>query len=92
MSGVDGLAWAPTSVRVVREILAWCGFPHSRLRWATRLRRRDWRMEIVAARDAAALVRYDARVRAKPPGRLARGAGRLLGRPPSLLFGRGALR
>ena len=69
MSGVDRLAWVPTSVRVVEEILAWCGFPHARLRRAVRLQGRTWRMEIVAARAA----------------------GRLLGRPPEFLFGRGAL-
>ena len=90
MSGVDGLAWAPTSVRVLQEILAWCGFPHSRLRWAMRLQRRDWRMEIVAARDAAALTHYDTRPHPRPPGRFACAAARLLGRPPELFFRRAA--
>jgi len=27
MSGVDGLAWYPTGETVVRQMLAWCGFP-----------------------------------------------------------------
>ncbi len=31
MSGVDGLAWLPTGPDVLKDILAWCGFPHTRL-------------------------------------------------------------
>lgn len=70
MSGVHGLAWMPTGDRVLREILAWCGFPHSRLRTIV-----DWpghasRLEIVAARDERSLAHYD-RVRGPAPIRVA---------------------
>lgn len=61
ISGVDGLAWLPTGPDVVRDILAWCGFPHSRvdLNWRPPGRRGWSRIQIVAARDAAALADYD---------------------------------
>jgi tRNA (mo5U34)-methyltransferase len=60
MSGVHRLAWLPTSERILREILAWCGFPHARVVW---FRRRDqWkgRIHIFAARDEKTFARYDA--------------------------------
>jgi tRNA (mo5U34)-methyltransferase len=31
MSGMDDLAWLPSGAPVLRKILAWCGFPASRL-------------------------------------------------------------
>ena len=59
MSGVDRLAWLPTGHEVLREILAWCGFPHSRLEF-DRATAKGWsRIEIVAARDAARFAHYD---------------------------------
>jgi SAM-dependent methyltransferase len=64
LSGVDRLAWLPTGPDVMREILAWCGFAHSRidLYWASGPR--GWRrLQMVAARDPAALAAYD---RARP--------------------------
>lgn len=64
MSGVHGLAWLPGSEKVLREILAWCGFPHARLVWEIRLPAGNRRMELVAARDPAALAHFDAR---RPP-------------------------
>jgi tRNA (mo5U34)-methyltransferase len=59
MSGVHGLAWLPTSEHVVREMLAWCGFPHARLLFdiATPYKRR--RMLIMAARDERTFAHYD---------------------------------
>ncbi|HEY7809775.1 MAG TPA: methyltransferase domain-containing protein [Allosphingosinicella sp.] len=59
MSGVDGLAWLPTGPHVLRDILAWCGFPHSRL-FFHRPTRMGWsRLELFAARDAAAFAHFD---------------------------------
>jgi SAM-dependent methyltransferase len=62
MSGVHRLAWLPTNERVLRAILAWCGFPHARVLWYHR--RSQWkgkgRIHMVAARDEATFARYDA--------------------------------
>ena len=68
MSGVHGLAWFPTNDKVVSEMLAWCGFPHSRLRFdragdAAGLRR----IQLLAARDAATLADYDTIMPARVP-------------------------
>ncbi len=81
MSGVDGIAWFPTSENVVRQMLAWCGFPHARLRF-NRATRRGWgRLELWGARDAATFAHYDrAYPQPAPPGRLRRLTRRLLGR------------
>lgn len=60
MSGVHGLAWLPTGPEVLRTMLAWCGFPHTRMtldRAASPGLRR--RIEILAARDEEVLARYD---------------------------------
>ena len=59
LSGIDGLAWLPTGPGVVREILAWCGFPHSRLDYRIALPNGRDRLQIVAAREAATLAAYD---------------------------------
>lgn len=64
MSGVHRLAWLPTSQRVLREILAWCGFPYTRLRFARRGGGHHGRVEILAARQESTFVHYDA---AHPP-------------------------
>lgn len=64
LSGVDGLAWLPTGPKVMQDILAWCGFKHSRidLYWSNGVR--GWkRLQMVAARDEKALAAYD---RARP--------------------------
>lgn len=54
MSGVDGLAWFPGGPAVIRSILAWAGFPHTRtIQWvhgdaSTRFRNR---FRVVGWRD-----------------------------------------
>ncbi|WEJ99749.1 MAG: methyltransferase domain-containing protein [Candidatus Sphingomonas phytovorans] len=80
MSGVDGLAWYPTGETVVRQMLASCGFPHTRLRFnhATEGKRR--RLEIWAARDPGVFSHYDGLYPQVPPSRLRRLTARLLGR------------
>lgn len=60
MSGVDGLAWLPNGDRVVRELLAWCGFPHSRLRFHRVPSKDRLRIEVLGARDAATFHHFDA--------------------------------
>jgi SAM-dependent methyltransferase len=60
LSGVDRLAWLPTGPAVMKEILAWCGFKHSRidLYWSNGVK--GWkRLQMVAARDEKALAAYD---------------------------------
>lgn len=69
MSGVHRLAWLPTDERVLREILAWCGFPHTRLHF-TRRNRGYWpRVELLAARKESTFAHYDA---AHPPAATSR--------------------
>jgi SAM-dependent methyltransferase len=61
MSGVDRLAWLPTGPETVQAVLAWCGFPHSRVRlnWPTS---NGWsRMEVLAARNASTFAHFDAK-------------------------------
>jgi SAM-dependent methyltransferase len=80
MSGVDGLAWYPTGETVVRQMLAWCGFPHARLRFDRAIADKRRRLEIWGARDAAVFEHYD---RTHPPvarSRFSRLTRRLLGR------------
>lgn len=83
MSGVHGLAWLPTSERVVQEMLAWCGFPHARLifDFATPYKRR--RMAVMGARDERTFAHYDslrARTEAQRRGRWKDRILRFLGR------------
>ncbi len=64
LSGVDGLVWLPTGWEVMRDILAWCGFPHVRidLYWTPKMlgRPRGWRrLQMLAARDEQTFARYD---------------------------------
>jgi len=91
MSGVDGLAWLPTGPEVLADILAWCGFPHSRLSFH-RPTAQGWsRIELFAARDAAVFSHFDAsgrEAKALPPpaeptfaSRLAAKLGRKRRRP-----------
>lgn len=85
MSGVDGLAWLPSGPEVLRDLLGWCGFPHTRLSFH-RPTDEGWsRLEIFAARDAASFAHFD-RVRkeakaltgpSKAKGRFSRVAERL---------------
>lgn len=59
MSGVHRLAWLPTSVRVLQEMLTWCGFPHSRLLFDRAMPYKRRRIMIMGARDAATFTHYD---------------------------------
>jgi tRNA (mo5U34)-methyltransferase len=59
MSGVHGLAWLPTSEHVVREMLAWCGFPHARLLFDFKTTYKRRRIAIMAARDARTFAHFD---------------------------------
>ncbi|HWT13843.1 MAG TPA: methyltransferase domain-containing protein [Allosphingosinicella sp.] len=61
MSGVDGVSWLPTGAAVVRDILAWCGFPHSRVDADfSATTKAGWRrVHILAARDEATFAAYD---------------------------------
>lgn len=61
MSGIHGLAWLPTGPEVVRDILRWCGFPHSRvdIGWRPFRASRWYRVQILAARDEATFAHYD---------------------------------
>lgn len=61
LSGVDRLAWLPTGPEVVQDILAWCGFPHSRVDM-------DWlppgppgwrRIQLLASREPEVFADYD---------------------------------
>jgi tRNA (mo5U34)-methyltransferase len=69
MSGVHRLAWLPGSERVLREILAWCGFPHARVRWRVRPKAdgSQERILIYAARNAETFAHYDAQPQAPRP-------------------------
>jgi SAM-dependent methyltransferase len=80
LSGVDQLAWLPTGPDVMRKILAWCGFPHTRLDQYWRYGGDGWRrLQILAARDEAVFTDYD-RVRpaaSAPPGMIRRELARV---------------
>ncbi|HEX2831584.1 MAG TPA: methyltransferase domain-containing protein [Thermoanaerobaculia bacterium] len=70
MSGVNRLAWLPTSPHVLQEILAWCGLPESRIQLDERVGAQR-RIQILAARDNAIFASYDAAPRPEA-GRLRR--------------------
>ncbi len=76
LSGVDQLAWLPTGPDVMRKILAWCGFRHTRIDVYWRYTKIGWwRLQMVAARDPAVLADYDRlRPDASAPPSLARRA------------------
>jgi tRNA (mo5U34)-methyltransferase len=62
-SGVHGLAWFPTGVDVMTDVLGWAGFPETRPeRWrrraGQRVRDRD-ELRLVAAREASTLAAFD---------------------------------
>ena len=62
MSGVHRLAWIPTSERVLRVILGWCGFPHVRTNWRLAPREGPFhRIELLAAREAGTFAHFDVR-------------------------------
>lgn len=80
MSGVDQLAWWPTSARVVEAMLQWCGFPHTRVHYRRKESPGTDRLQILAARDARTFEYFDAMYRAERPAlwkRLARRIGRI---------------
>ncbi|HKO62253.1 MAG TPA: methyltransferase domain-containing protein [Pyrinomonadaceae bacterium] len=60
LSGVDHLAWWPTSARVVEAMLHWCGFPHTRVHYRRKELPGIDRMGILAAREASTFEYYDA--------------------------------
>ena len=59
MSGVHGLAWLPGSEQVVQEMLAWCGFPHSRVIFNVAQPYERRRLAIMAARDERTFAHCD---------------------------------
>jgi tRNA (mo5U34)-methyltransferase len=59
MSGVDGLAWLPTSERVLRAMLASCGFPHARLIFDKEMPYKRRRISIMGARDEKTFAHCD---------------------------------
>ena len=60
LSGVDRLAWWPTSARTVEAMLHWCGFPHTRVHFRRKESPGIDRMQILGARDARTFAYYDA--------------------------------
>jgi tRNA (mo5U34)-methyltransferase len=85
MSGIHGLAWVPSSVRVLEQILRWCGFPHTRhhytIEYGVKSLEQRRRIQIFAARDERSFAYYDAtHPRPTPPlwRRVARGVRRRL--------------
>jgi len=79
MSGVDGLAWYPTGEAVVHQMLASCGFPHTRLFFNHPTEEKRGRLEIWGARDPAVFDHYDRTHRPAEPSRLRRRLQRLTG-------------
>ena len=60
LSGVDRLAWLPTGPQVMQELLAWCGFKHSRIDLYWSNGPKGWkRLQMVAARDEKVFAAYD---------------------------------
>ena len=80
LSGVDRLAWLPTGPEVMKDILGWCGFKHTRIDWVFDYPNLPWkRLQILAARDPEVFERFD---RLRPEanaalGRKARAINRL---------------
>jgi tRNA (mo5U34)-methyltransferase len=60
MSGVHNLAWIPSGERVLREILQWCGFPHTRVHFKSAMDGKHQRIQILAARESETFSHYDA--------------------------------
>jgi hypothetical protein len=86
LSGVDGLAWAPSGPEIMKDILAWCGFGHARVDLYWTNGPPGWkRLQMIAAREAGALEAYDrarpdAAASPSPSRRALRRLGRLLRR------------
>lgn len=60
LSGVDRLAWLPTGPKVMQELLAWCGFKHSRIDLYWSSGPKGWkRLQMLAARDEKVFAAYD---------------------------------
>lgn len=63
LSGVYGLQWLPTGPEVMREILAWFGFPAMRVTyWRKKTRNNRGRLSLLAAREEAMFAHYDTTV------------------------------
>ncbi|HEX9984156.1 MAG TPA: methyltransferase domain-containing protein [Thermoanaerobaculia bacterium] len=60
LSGVDRLAWWPTSAAVVEAMLHWCGFPHTRVHFRIKEAPGADRIQILAARDERTFKHFDA--------------------------------
>lgn len=67
MSGVHHLAWLPTSPRVLQAMLAFCGFPHTRVLFDRAMPYKRRRIGIMGARDERTFAHYD--TLADPMGR-----------------------
>lgn len=59
MSGVHHLAWLPTSARVLHEMLAWCGFPHTRVIFNRAMPYKRQRIGIMGARNERTFAHWD---------------------------------
>jgi tRNA (mo5U34)-methyltransferase len=82
LSGVHGLAWLPTGDGVLRHILRWCGFPHTRVDWRMAYGgKHRARLQLLAAREEHTFAHFDA---IHPTGRAAR-AKSLIGRMTTML-------
>ena len=80
LSGVDHLAWWPTSARVVEAMLHWCGFPHTRVHFRRKELPGTDRMQILGAREARTFEYYDAKYPPETPSVRGRLGGRLSAR------------
>jgi SAM-dependent methyltransferase len=71
MSGVYRLAWLPTGPEPLRRILAWLGFPHTRLEWwkteTAEQPAEMGRLELLAAKHEQAFAYYDSIVASRAP-------------------------
>lgn len=59
MSGVHHLAWLPTNPTVVANMLAWCGFPHTRVLFDKAMPYKRRRIGIMGARDEKTFAHFD---------------------------------
>ena len=59
MSGVNGIAWLASGPVVLQRVLAWCGFPASRLHWHKKTSDGWSRLQLIAARDERSFEHFD---------------------------------
>ena len=81
LSGVDTLAWLPSGPAVLQDILAWCGFPHTRIDsyWSQGGTAGWKRIQILAARHPEVFDQYDRKKpwAKKPPNLIHRVGNRI---------------